>query len=255
MTDCSAENLRFGNFVLPLGRRRSLIFIILKFVRVMAGKSVLKPIHLVLSLPSEKMEQCASRFWGNPDLPEGTDYPMYIDDDGDEYPYFFICQINLAELAGVDADNPLPKTGLLSFFAKIDHYMGLYSATDIVGGSISPADAVKVMYFPSCDNMDEIVLLDEDDTQVAPAEMRISFRHSVPALSDEHILFAPPAHREWETWDEPFEDWEILLQIDSFSGMDFDLNFMDFGVLDFLISPEDLKNRDFGNVRAIVLST
>ena len=53
----------------------------------------------------------------------------------------------------------------------------------------------------------------------------------------------------------PFEDWQILLQVDSFSGMDFDLNFMDFGVLDFLISPEDLAKRDFSSVRAIVLST
>lgn len=53
----------------------------------------------------------------------------------------------------------------------------------------------------------------------------------------------------------PYEDWQILLQIDSFSGMDFNLNFMDFGVLDFLISPEALRHADFSDVRAIVLST
>lgn len=210
---------------------------------------------MILGKPFGKLESGSSRFWGNPDLPDGFAYPMYIDDEGDEYPYVFICQINLAELARFDAGTPLPKTGLLSFFAKIDHYMGMYAATDIIGGSISPAEAVKVIYFPSCDDMDEVVLLDDDDAQVAPAEMQISFSHSVPALSDEHILFAPPTHREWENWDEPYEDWEILLQIDSFSGMDFGLNFMDCGVLDFLIDPEDLKNSRFGNVRAIVLST
>ena len=37
--------------------------------------------------------------------------------------------------------------------------------------------------------------------------------------------------------------------------MDFSLNFMDCGVLDFLISPEDLAACRFDNVRAIILST
>ena len=69
------------------------------------------------------------------------------------------------------------------------------------------------------------------------------------------MLLAPPSHREWENWDHPFEDWLILLQIDSFDGKDFNLNFMDSGVLDFLISEKDLADRRFDNIRAIVLST
>ena len=100
-----------------------------------------------------------------------------------------------------------------------------------------------------------MVLVDDDDRPLAPDEMQISFSHSVEPLSDEHMLFAPPTHREWQTWDSPFEDWTILLQVDSFEGDDFSLNFMDIGVLDFLISPEDLKRQRFDNVRAIVLST
>lgn len=215
----------------------------------------MEPIHLILDKPAEKLAPGASRFWGNPDLPEGFEYPTYIDDEGDAYPYFFICQINLAELARFDADNPLPKRGLLSFFGKIDRYMGLFAATGCVGGSIGPREAVKVFYFPSCDGTDEVVLVDDEDRPVAPGELRVGFGRTVPAWSDEHMLFAPPTHREWETWDAPFEAWEILLQIDSFSGTDFDLNFMDFGVLDFLIAPDDLKNHRFGDVRAIVLST
>lgn len=47
----------------------------------------------------------------------------------------------------------------------------------------------------------------------------------------------------------------ILLQVDSFEGEDFSLNFMDTGVLDFLISPHDLEKSDFSDVRAIVLSS
>lgn len=215
----------------------------------------MKPIYLTLRMPFEKLATGTSRFWGNPDLPEGTEYPMYIDDEGDSYPYFFICQINLKQLAEFAPDNPLPHEGLLSFFAKIDHYLGYMAANDGIKGYISDADDVKVLYFPEIDNMKEVVLLDDEDNPTAPEEMEITFARHVEPLSDEHELFAEPTHREWETWDEPFEDWSILLQIDSFEGKDFVLNFMDFGVLDFLISPEALKNHDFSDVRGIVLST
>lgn len=214
-----------------------------------------KPIRLVLHAPFAELKTGDSRFWGNPDLPEGTDYPMYIDDERDPYPYFFICQINLEKLAAFAPENPLPRKGLLSFFAKIDHYMGYGAPSYGVAGYISSADDVKVMYFPDTDKLREVVLVDDDDNPTNPDGMEITFTREPEPLSDEHELFAEPTHREWETWDAPFEDWTILLQIDSFEGKDFSLNFMDCGVLDFLISPEALKEHDFSDVRAIVLST
>ncbi|MDE6300814.1 MAG: DUF1963 domain-containing protein [Muribaculaceae bacterium] len=215
----------------------------------------MKPIYLILEAPESGISQCASRFWGNPDLPENTPYPMYIDDEGDEFPYWFICQINLEELASYDPDNLLPHKGLLSFFAKIDRYMDSFAATDCISGYVSGADAVRVLYFPALDNMREVVLVDDDDNPVTPSELSIRFSTNNVENGDEHELFAPPTHREWENWDSPFEDRIILLQIDSFSGEDFELNFMDCGVLDLLISREDLKKRDFSDVRGIVLST
>jgi len=216
----------------------------------------MKPIYLILSMPFDKVETCGSRFWGNPDLPHGVDYPTYVDDEGDDYPYYFICQINLEQLAPFDTENRLPHKGLLSFFAKIDHYMGYFAATGGIGGCTSDPDDVKVLYFPECnDDFREVVLVDDDGRPTAPKEMEIKFAHTIERYSDEHALFAPPTHREWETWDPPYENWEILLQIDSFCGMDFNLNFMDCGVLDFLIDPDDLKKHRFDNVRAIVLST
>lgn len=215
----------------------------------------MKPIYLNLSKPFNELETAASRFWGNPALPEGMDYPQYIDDEGDQYPYVFLCQINLADLHAFSAENPLPATGLLLFFAKIDHYLGQFAATDCIGGAISNPQAVKIIYIHDCSDLREIVLVDDDDSPISPEEMEITFTHDHEPLGDDHSLFARPDHREWETWDHPYEDWLILLQIDSFSGMDFNLNFMDFGVLDFLISPCDLRTADFANVRAIVLST
>lgn len=215
----------------------------------------MKPIYLKLSVPPDKLATGSSRFWGNPDLLEGSDFPTYTDEDGDEYHYCFICQINLEELGRLHPSSLLPKRGLLSFFAKIDHYLGYYDAPTEIGGSVSGKDAVKVLYFPSCERMEEKVLTDEEGHPSAPDELQIDFCPDIPHLSDEHALFAPPTHCPWETWDPLFEDWVILLQIDSFEGKDFNLNFMDCGVLDFLISPSDLKRQCFDNVRAIILST
>lgn len=214
-----------------------------------------RPVYLALSKPFGKLAAGASRFWGNPDLPEGVPYPTYVDDDGDECPYFFVCQINLAELAAFAPENPLPKSGLLSFFAKIDHYLGHMAATDCVMSHISEPEDVRVMYFPSAGNTREVEVVDDGGEPVAPEELAVGFSRKRAPLGDDHALFAAPAHREWETWDPPFEQWEILLQVDSFDGIDFSLNFMDCGVLDFLIAPEDLRRGRFGNVRAIVLST
>ena len=215
------------------------------------------PIRLILTHPANKLPGGASRFWGNPDLPDGTPYPMYTDDDGDPYPYFFICQINLRDIAPYDVDGLLPHTGLLSFFAKIDRYLGMYDDTDCISGYISSPDDVKVLYFPEseCGDMREVVLIDDDDEPTSPAELQIDFSLDAAPLTDDHMLLAPPDHREWASWDAPCEGWEILLQVDSFDGPGFNLNFMDTGVLDILISPADLRDRRFDRVRAIVLST
>ena len=215
----------------------------------------MKPIYLKLSAPSDKLECGASRFWGNPDLPGNFEYPSYIDEYGEEYHYNFVCQINLEELERAGIPTDLPKKGLLSFFTRIDYYMSDFDAPVEISGSVSDADAVRVLYFPSIEGMVESVLVDDDNEQVSPKELKIDFCPEIPPLSDQHALFASPTHRPWETWESPFEDWKILLQIDSFEGDDFNLNFIDCGVLNFLISPSDLKRQCFDNVRAIVLST
>ncbi|WP_300728066.1 YwqG family protein [uncultured Bacteroides sp.] len=218
-------------------------------------------IHIKLSEPEGHLPLCSSHFWGNPDLPLGFGYPTYLDSDGDPCEYRFLCQINLADLASCDVGNLLPHKGLLSFFAKIDNYLGEYEEFSL-GGFISGPDDVKVLFFPEVGlpGMDTVfvekVLVDEDDNPVNSGELKMNF--SATAFKDcweEHAVLAEPTHREWETWDYPFEDWLVLLQVDSFSGKDFNLNFMDCGVLDFLISPKDLSMRNFNDVRAIVLST
>ena len=163
----------------------------------------MKPIYLRLSKPFGELAVEASRFWGSPALPKGMDYPQYIDDAGDEYPYVFVCQINLAELKAFcgDGADPLPPTGLLLFFAKIDHYLGQFADTDCIGGAISAPDAVKVIYVKDCSGLREVVLVDDEDQPMSPDALEISFTREHDPLADyDQALFARPDHREWESW-------------------------------------------------------
>lgn len=216
------------------------------------------PIFLKLSKPNHPVPPCGSRFWGSPDLPQGFEYPTYTDCNGKIRPYTFVCQINLKEVAPYDTENLLPHEGLLSFFAKIDNYLGYDDDETHIGSHISAENDVRVIYFPTpdFDKFEETAFADDEDEPFPPAAWSISFtRLKEEECFDEHALFAPPVHREWETWDPPYEDWQILLQVDSFEGADFTLNFMDCGVLTFLIAPDDLKSKCFSHVRAIVLSS
>lgn len=201
----------------------------------------MKPVYLKISGAGSGLPVCSSRFWGSPDLPAGYKAPRGMR---------FVCQINLSEVAPYDPQGMLPHSGMLLFFAKIDHYLGDFDDMDSIGGHISGRDDVRVMYFPDCEGFAPT----EDDGE-SPAPLKVTFSDRTERYADEHMLLAPPDHREWETWDPPYEQWIILFQVDSFETEEFFLNFMDCGVLDFLIHPDALAARDFSNVRAIVLST
>lgn len=66
-------------------------------------------------------------------------------------------------------------------------------------GGVSDKDAIRVLYFPLCENMEEKVLVDDDNEPIVPDELQIDFSLYVPPLSDEHSLFALPIQRPWET--------------------------------------------------------
>lgn len=199
-----------------------------------------------------------SRFWGLPHLPRHMDYPLYADGRGSMCPYVFLCQLDLGGLAPYDTCGRLPHQGLLSFFAQVDPYMGRFDADHCIGGCISRPGQVRVFHFADTGGLvpkSPSVEVCGDNVPPVPCALHIDYARGDGHCADGHMLFAPPVHRPWETWDPPFEDWQILLQIDSFEGSDFSLQFMDCGVLCFLIHPADLARADFSRVRAIVLSS
>lgn len=187
-----------------------------------------------------------SKWWGNPDMPVNFDVP----DD-----LTFICQIKCDEIAEFDKDNLLPHNGMLYFFAAIDYYFGnfdSYSPAEIYWNN----DDVKVFYVEDIENQqfEQVVFVDDDDNPVAFKEMKIRFSKDA-ALCDGNKLLGEPYNREWEDWDEPYNGWIELLQVDSDDYDEGTLNFMDWGMLHVFINPNDLKNRDFTKVTSSICST
>lgn len=68
-------------------------------------------------LDGEEPPLGASRFLGEPDLPESLEWPV----DAAGVPLNFLAQINLAEAVGVLDDSPLPPDGHLLFFTRYDN--------------------------------------------------------------------------------------------------------------------------------------
>ena len=87
------------------------------------------PINIATT-PSAENLVGKSHWWGAPDLPESITYPYeeVADADGTTYPepLTFVCQIRCRDIAPLDADNLLPHTGMLYFFAPIDYFLGYY---------------------------------------------------------------------------------------------------------------------------------
>jgi uncharacterized protein YwqG len=79
----------------------------------------------------------ASKSWGIPGLPPDIKIP--VDSEGN--PCSFIAQINLADVAELDWDSLLPKTGLLSFFSSDQ------------GCGWRQMNGDPVFYFPRIDNL------------------------------------------------------------------------------------------------------
>ncbi len=187
-----------------------------------------------------------SKWWGNPDMPVNIDVP----DD-----LTFVCQIRCEDLADLDTKGILPHKGMLYFFAAIDYYFGnfdSYSPVDFYWNN----DDVKVFYVEDIEKQEfeQVVFVDDDDNPIAMKELKIVFSKGEPSCEGNKLL-GEPYNREWEDWGGDYADWCELIQIDSDDYDECTLNFMDWGMLHVIISPEDLKNKEFGRVSAVICST
>lgn len=178
------------------------------------------PFFIRLQHADGRLPVCASKFWGNPDLPEDVDYPMAYYPDTDSYePYHFICQINLADLPPQDI---LPRRGLLQFYANIHYYLGWDCDVEI-SGYPSGADMVKVLYFPDPDPASFGRLWSSGTmSPTCSSRMRWPCRSTGACVTTSRafICWASPSSASGRSGTSPCRGWRVLLQVDSFDGDD-----------------------------------
>ncbi len=207
--------------------------------------------------PENELAMGDSKMWGNPDMPSSFEFPTFIDEEGEENHYEFVCQINCCEIAQYDPDAILPHKGMLYFFARIDYYLGDFLDKPMPSGFWGK-DGVKVYYYPKNDfeNFEQIVLIDEDDKDVSFKEQKIEFSNSSSDSLGEgcaHKLLGKPSYIGDDI---DLSEYALLFQLDSCEvEPGIELNFMDCGMLYFLIPISDLKRPSFKNVRGYLASS
>lgn len=188
---------------------------------------------------------CKSKWWGNPDISDNFEF-----DDS----LMFVCQIRCEDLADYDEDNMLPHKGMLYFFCDIAYYLGFYDDFDPQPSAFWDKDAVKVYYIENVDENSFKQLIFDDDYFPQISERKIEFG-VVEDNSPGNKLLGNPFMLEYEDIPSPCHGWMNLLQIDSDDDDDYNLMFMDMGLLYLIIKLEDLINKDFTKVRGYLYST
>lgn len=188
---------------------------------------------------------CKSKWWGNPDIPANFEF-----DDS----LMFVCQIRCEDFADYDEDNILPHRGMLYFFCDIAYYLGYYDDFEPQSSSYWDKDAVKVYYVEDVDENSFRQIIFEDDYFPQIKERKMNFEITEDD-SPGFKLLGSPYMFEYENWPPPYSKCINLLQIDSEDDDDYNLMFMDMGLLYVIINPKDLMKRDFSKVRAYLYST
>jgi uncharacterized protein YwqG len=194
---------------------------------------------------SERVLFCASKWWGDPDMPENMQYPtIEVTEDGEtfDYPLTFVCQINCEDIAAFDPENRLPHEGMLYFFAAMDKWLGYDSPTKNGNGEwtrghfvVKYAKAINFETFQSC------MLVDDEDQTLTEREMEIVFS---TCEDDEKCIkmLGKPASAEVA---QKYDGLLNLLQIVRDTNLDVEFE----GELNLMIKDSDLH---FGNWKKTV---
>ena len=201
----------------------------------------MKSIRLKPTYKSGQLPIGRSKFFGNPDVWEGFEWPT-MEEDGELYDLTFMCQINCSDIKAYDIDEKLPNTGMLYFFYDLDE----------MPSTPSNQQAAKVLYYNgSIDTLHQMKLIDEDGEDLSIREMELDFELVDAGYLDDcdatHLMLGIPS-LDYGTYYNEIEGWQMLLQIDSMESDEVVINFTDEGILCFYIEVEKLAKHDFSNV-------
>ena len=128
---------------------------------------------------TERILFCASKWWGDPDMPANMEYPtIEVTEEGEtyDYPLTFVCQINCEDIAALDPEGKLPHEGMLYFFAATDKWHGYDSPTTNGPGEWSKGHCVvKYAKTINFETFNTCMLTDDDDNSLTDPELEIEF--------------------------------------------------------------------------------
>lgn len=186
--------------------------------------------------------EAQSKWWGAPDLPLDVDYPCASDGE----PLLFICQIRLEDIAQYDTENQLPHKGMLYFFADMAEYVAPLegiSGEEHNGLGEWSESCFKVIYSPTCENLETFAIVDDDDEPAFLEAEKIEFS-AVESGYDSFKLLGRPYYDEIA---EQYPDDVCLLQIDE--SDEWGLRLYDCGMICFLISKQALADKRWDEVK------
>ena len=185
---------------------------------------------------------CGSKWWGDPDMPEGMTYPtVQVTEDGEtyDYPLTFLCQINCEDIAPFDTEGRFPHEGMLYFFAALDKWIGYDSPTANDRGEWTKGHvAVKYAKTINFETFQSCMMVDDEGQTLTEPELTVSFKECADDAPGIKLLGKPMS----EEVKEKYEGYVNMLQIDNNEALA-----VDFGkgsALYLLMKESDLK---FGN--------
>lgn len=139
------------------------------------GKIQKNMIKVSYSNFNKPMGTGSSKIGGKPNLPEEFEWPCY---EGKAYngivanwPLSFLAQINLEDIAALDQDNKLPKTGMLSFFYEMQTEKWGYDPKD--------KGCARVFYFEDPLSLVKIDFPDSLEEDYRFPEFVLSFEQTI----------------------------------------------------------------------------
>ena len=184
-------------------------------------------------------------------MPDDLDYPeLTVSEDGDcwQDPLTFICQIRCEELAACDPEGLLPHTGMLYFFAAIDYFFGDIDAPSYPGMGVWQPEYFRVLYSPTHEALHTHHIVQEDGTSAALSAEAITFSRCDENGDGLRLLGLPYI----EDVREDMPGMLSLLQVDENDR--WGLTFHDCGTLNFLLTPDNLRARQWGKTQCYLFS-
>lgn len=201
---------------------------------------------------TERILFCASKWFGDPDMPENMEYPtIEVTEEGEtyDYPLTFICQINCEDIAKYDKDDRFPHEGMLYFFGAIDEWLGYESPTHNGIGEwgkgnlvVKYAKSINFETFRSC------IMVDEEDQPVTEPEMEMVFSECEDDADGMKLAGVP----FFEEVRQEYPEMLNLLQIDC--DDDLGIRIYDGGNINVMIKESDLEFRNWKKIRTYLHS-